>query len=689
MDSIVLQSLKDIEVICIDDGSTDSSPKILDEYASKDSRIKVIHKENGGYGAAMNIGIRASSGEYIGIVEPDDYILPDMYEKLYDAAILKNCRIVKSDFYRFTGEGDTLRKDYNKTARSDENYNRIICPEKEKGCFRFIMNTWCGIYEREFILRNNIFHNETPGASFQDNGFWFKGFCCAERIMFIPFPLYMNRRDNPNSSVASKEKIYCSNNEYDLIYKYLEDNLEKKEKFIDVFQMKRLHTYKFTLERIAYEYRYEYIQKISSEFKAAKQNGELCKSVFTANEWTELNYIMRCPEEYYYSVECRRIKVSAVIPIFNCEKHLRQCLESLVAQRLKDIEIILINDGSTDFSREIMLEYANAYPFINMYETQNFGAGAARNLGLKKAHGEYVIFLDSDDYFSPDMLSEAYRQARKDDADITIFRSIQYDNETGNTMPCTYSLHLDKLPKHRPFSVNEMQESVFRNIMGWAWDKLYKRSFILNNELEFQEQRTTNDMYFTYMSLYKAGKITVCDKYLYYQRRNVSGSLSVTREKSWQCFYKALCNIKREMTEMGIYEKYRSHFVDYALHSCLWNLNTLAAEQSKELFKKLKEQWFDELGISSSPRECFLDKTEYELFCKAMMSDYEGYCKFKDEIETVIPKTKPKSDAVRKTAAPAPDDPDFYRYCLEETQKSLSYKIGRAITWLPRKIRGW
>lgn len=691
MESIISQTMTDIEIICVNDGSTDSSPQILEKYALRDSRIKVLSQPNGGYGKAMNTGIKAASGKYIGIVEPDDYIVPDMYEKLFDAAEKNNCRIVKSDFYRFTGSGDTLNTVYNRTARSEENYNRVIDPRTEKSCFRFIMNTWCGIYDREFILKNNIFHNETPGASFQDNGFYFKGFCCADRIMFIPYPLYMNRRDNPNSSVANRAKVYCGNEEYALIYRYLEENPEKKRLFIDVYQMKKLHTYKFNLKRIAPGFRFEYIQKFSEEFNSSKAKGELIKSAFTANEWTELNYIMRCPEEYYYNIECKRIKVTAVVPVYNCEKYLRQCLDSLVNQTLGDIEIILINDGSTDSSGEIIAEYANRDPRITMYDTDNGGAGAARNLGLKKAHGEYIIFLDSDDYFSHEMLSSAYRQACRDNADVTVFRSVQYDNESGNTAPCTYSLRTDRLPKQRPFSVNDMQSSVFRNIMGWAWDKLYKRSFILNNELWFQEQRTTNDMYFTYMSLYKAARITVCDSYLYYQRRNVSGSLSATRDKSWKCFYNALCEMRREMTEMGIYEKYRAHFADYALHSCLWNLNTLKSRQ-RELFEKLKGSWFDELDISGQPRESFFSNEEYELYRIITEADFDTYIsKINEKSDNAAVKKADirSDDSKNKKTVPQYGDPDYYRYCLEETQNSLSYKIGRAITWLPRKLRGW
>lgn len=694
MDSIISQTLKNIEIICIDDGSADRSGEILDRYAAGDKRIKVIHKENGGYGMAVNVGIRTALGEYIGIVEPDDYILPEMFEKLYSAAKKNNCEIVKSDFYRFTGEGDSLVKTYNKTARTDENYNRVICPAEEKESFRFIMNTWCGIYRRDFIVNHNILHNETPGASFQDNGFWFKGFCYAERIMFIPDALYMNRRDNPNSSVANREKVYCGNEEYRLIYEYMCNNPLIKEKFTDVFMMKKLHTYMFNLKRISPSFRHEYIQRFSDEFRISREKGELYKAVFTQKEWTELMQIIRDPEEYYYTVECKRVKVSAVLPVYNCEKFLRQCLDSLGAQTLKDFEAICVDDGSEDGSSLILEEYAAKDPRFTVIHTKNGGAGAARNSGMKKACGEYIIFLDSDDYYEPDMLEEAYRCARNDNADITVFRSKQYDQETGEITLCTYSLRTDKLPKKRPFSINDMEHSIFRCFMGWAWDKLYRRSFVLNNELLFQEQRTTNDMYFTYISLFKASRITVCDKYLYYQRRNVSGSLSATRERSWQCFYNALSALKRELAEMGLIKKYEQHFVDYALNNCLWQLNTLNEKQGTELFEKLRNEWFGELGIADAPPEWFTNKNEYKLFCEIMQSDnsYNTYKLARLEIENMQLKEKLKA-AQNAAANGAPgiaaQGEDYYRYCLEETRRSLSYKIGRAITWLPRKIRGW
>ena len=690
LDSIIAQTLKNIEIICVNDGSTDSSSQILEDYSQKDSRIKVITQPNGGYGKAMNIGIAAAKGEYIGIVEPDDFILPEMYETLYSTAKEHDCEIVKSDFYRFAGDGN--EKTYWKTARDDRNYNRIIDPAEEKECFRFVMNTWCGIYRRDFLLSNGIDHNETPGASFQDNGFWFKGFCYAKRIIFLDQAFYMNRRDNPGSSVANKEKVYCGNTEYALIYDWLSDKSDIKENFIDVFMMKKLHTYMFNLRRIAPHFRHEYIRRFSEEFKASYEKGELPRSIFTNKEWTDLMQLIRDPEEYFYTVEQERIKVSVILPVYNSEKYLRQCLDSLTAQTLQDIEIICINDGSADASLEILKEYAAKDMRFVIIDSENNGAGAARNLGIETACGKYLAFPDSDDWFDPDMLSAAYYAAENAKADITIFRSMQYDNQTGNTNPCTYSLRLDRLPQHRPFAVSDMECSVFRNLMGWAWDKLYKRSFVLNNDLRFQEQRTTNDMYFTFISLYKASCITTCEQYLYNQRRNVSGSLSDTREKSWECFYKALLELRREFQEMGMWERYRPDFIDYALHSCLWNLNSLSENAGTKLYEKLKTEWFEELGITDAPQEWFAFPDEYKQFQQIMQAE-DDYLTFRlNRLRFENSELKQRLEAQYAAVQPAPSADSqealFWQRELEATRKSLSFRLGRALTWLPRKIMG-
>ena len=221
LDSIVNQTLKNIEIICVDDGSTDNSGAILDSYSQNDSRIKVIHKKNSGYGNSMNVGMDCAEGEYIGIVESDDCILPEMYEELYKAAKESNLDFVKSDavfWWERIGYSYNVHYDY-----LQEYYDKVLMGNARHVFYKFLMNIWTGIYKRDFLKNHNIRFNETPGASYQDNGFWFQTMTFADRAMWIGKSYYMYRQDNPMASIKSEAKVLAMSNEYDYIEKILKD----------------------------------------------------------------------------------------------------------------------------------------------------------------------------------------------------------------------------------------------------------------------------------------------------------------------------------------------------------------------------------------------------------------------------------------------------------------------------------
>jgi|L827metagenome_2_1110789.scaffolds.fasta_scaffold00119_14 glycosyltransferase involved in cell wall biosynthesis len=303
LDSLIAQTLTEIEIICVNDGSTDSSPLILEEYASKDDRIKVISKQNSGYGHTMNTGINAAIGKYIGIVESDDYVPLDMYERLYTTAERESVDFVKADFYRFKyGRDGQLEKSHNRLSNHIIDYNRIIDPHNEHQVFQFIMNTWSGVYRRDFLNKYNIRHNETPGASFQDTGFWFQTFCWANKVYFIDTPLYMNRRDNPNSSVYNKQKIFCPCNEFDFIYSIIKDNPELLS-FLDVFQYQRYKGYMASLNRSADDFKLEFLHRFADDFKKSASDNELSLSMFPYGSKEALFLIMDNPEYYYKTMQ--------------------------------------------------------------------------------------------------------------------------------------------------------------------------------------------------------------------------------------------------------------------------------------------------------------------------------------------------------------------------------------------------
>jgi glycosyltransferase involved in cell wall biosynthesis len=300
MDSITNQTLKDIEIICINDGSTDNSLEILKSYAEKDSRIILVDKENGGYGIGMNIGLDKATGEYVGILEPDDFVPINMYEDLYNIASQNDLDFVKADFYRFTRADDgNMNLVYNHLSKNEEDYNKVFNPSETPSAIRYIMNTWSGIYKRSFLEEHGIRHNETPGASFQDNGFWFQTFVFAKRAMILNKPYYMNRRDNPNSSVKNPQKVYCMNVEYDHIRDILMKHPDLWERFKGMYWVKKLHNYNATLNRISEEFKVEYVDRISEEFARAKTKDELDQSLFTEREWDKITLLISSPKGFY------------------------------------------------------------------------------------------------------------------------------------------------------------------------------------------------------------------------------------------------------------------------------------------------------------------------------------------------------------------------------------------------------
>ncbi len=316
--------------------------------------------------------------------------------------------------------------------------------------------------------------------------------------------------------------------------------------------------------------------------------------------------------------EHEEIKVSVIIPVYNVEKYLRQNLQSVADQTLKEIEIICVDDGSTDSSFEIVQEFAAKDSRFVAVQQKNAGAGAARNNGLRRARGEYLSFLDSDDFFAPDMLETAYNKAQETKADFVVFNSDQYNEDEKNFKQVSWVVRYAELPPYQPFGRRAMTDNIFKVFVGWAWDKLFNRKWVLEHDLWFQEQRTSNDMLFVFSAVAIAKRIAYVEKgkVLAHQRRNNKSSLSNTREKSWDCFYNALTALRDRLKQEGIYQEVEKDYINYALHFALWNLNTLAEPTHQKLFEKLKNEWWQDLGVAGKGREYFYNKKEFDQYEK-------------------------------------------------------------------------
>lgn len=268
LDSVLAQTLTDIEIILIDDGSKDNCPQIIDEYAKKDNRIVAIHKKNGGEGQSCNVGLERATGEYVTILEPDDYIDKNMYEDLYNIAWQYNSDIVKSGFY------DNLQAKTKNRIKQVEWDNDKIPQQKSftaKECPLFLFyhpSIWSCIYKKEFLNKHNIRFIEAPGAGWTDNPFQVQTMCLAERINYTPKAYYYWRRLNENGADDLKDyKIPFERSKE--IHKWLKENDIADENILTNLYKRELCYIKIACE----------IKKITNTEDLCKRIKELCEDM--------------------------------------------------------------------------------------------------------------------------------------------------------------------------------------------------------------------------------------------------------------------------------------------------------------------------------------------------------------------------------------------------------------------------
>lgn len=243
--------------------------------------------------------------------------------------------------------------------------------------------------------------------------------------------------------------------------------------------------------------------------------------------------------------------VSIIIPVYNAEKYLRQCIESLIHQTYKDIEMIFVDDGSTDNSVEILSEYKEIDPRIQVLRQSNMHAGVARNNGMKVAKGKYLFFLDSDDYFELTMVEKCYIAGEKHQAEIVAFEYEMFDDNSLVVLKRTQN----KLGKTRLISY-EQKGAFFSEFLCVPWNKMFLKSFIEREEIQFQDLLNTNDEFFCRLSMYLAKRIYyMTDLFVHY--RNNNNGLHLTRKKDLTCPVRCAIALKsevkkRELTEESI-----------------------------------------------------------------------------------------------------------------------------------------
>jgi Glycosyltransferases involved in cell wall biogenesis len=307
-------------------------------------------------------------------------------------------------------------------------------------------------------------------------------------------------------------------------------------------------------------------------------------------------------------------EISVILPVYNAEKYLSQCLDSIIGQTFDNIEIICVDDGSSDGSLEILKKYASNDDRFIIICQKNSGAATARNRGIEAAKGNHLSILDCDDFFEPSMLKEMHDKALKTDADITICMSQKYNDITGDFFEKGKNVKIQILPQKDIFNYTDIKNHLFSFAIGWSWDKLYRRAFVERNSLRFQNIRSSNDLFFVFLSFVKAEKMTVLQKILVSHRVNTKTSLSETREKDPMCFYLAVKHLKEKLELDGIFKEIEQAFVNWALHFSLWHLNT--NKNNAIIYTGLRKYVFPGLRLYKYDKKFFYNRKDYKALLK-------------------------------------------------------------------------
>ena len=665
LDSVIRQSFSHWEMICINDGSTDGSLRILEDFARMDDRIRVLSQDNQGQSAARNAGMRCALGAYILFLDCDDRLMPDALERLTERAAEDQLDILYFDGETFFNDGlDTEEKfaGYRQVYHAKITISGTLTGTEmfrtlyESGSYR--VSVCMQLFRRTFLQETGM--TFYPGILYEDNLFTMKTMTQAKRTGYCHQTFYM-RRIRPNS-IVTQSKDYRHLRSYVIAYTqiaaYAMDAKLPAEVMpgvraqlrslmahaVDVFSAldpqqreKITRTYpesSLILETVtvwekaaqggaAQPTRPTGIRKVITGklqklIAHLKEDGigstaVLCLKILL--EKTGIDKLRRRlrakkhTKKHFYrpSRQANGIAaapyspdapfVSVILPVHNGHDYLGDTIASLQAQTMRNAEFLFVDDESSDDSLEILKRAAEQDRRIQVIPQQRSNAGAARNRGLDAAKGKYVIFLDSDDTFDPNLLTYTVDRAERYDAQVVIFNADILQLPEGTHLDPDWMNQTRVLPR-KIFAGRDAAGHLYQMLNPWT--KLYRREYILREGFRYQSQYSTNDAYFTIMALSCAERIITLPARLVHYHTGRSGNIQSKKDRAPLDAYNAFLAARRDLRARGILDAFDRALAIKAAESMIRELNTQKKPESRQiLYNALQNGGLSALGFDA------------------------------------------------------------------------------------------
>ena len=553
IDSILKQSLKDIEVICVNDGSTDGSLEILNEFSKKYDFIKVFTKENEGSGIARNYALTKATGEFIAYLDSDDiFINEKALELMYDSAIMNNALMVSANLLGINIKGE-LVVNRNLERFSEEG---IITPQEYGIPYSFYKN----IFDREFLLKHNI--NFPDLLRGQDPVFLAEIFTLVDKIPTVPVDLYGFRYPKTGSLL----KINTFRKKYDYI-----------KHFKETFDI--LDDAGFSVMRKNYEVKlFEFINAYHNRY--TKEIKDIIYDIFKDDEeiLNSIKYIFINP------------KVSVIVPIHNASEFLDDSISSILKQSLKEIELLCVDMASEDDSLDILQDFYQKDSRVRIINQENMDFAAARNRALDDACGDYIYLFGFDEYMARNILKIFYTNAVENNSDLVVSKIVIKDEEEMD-----YSYHSFDLENvfgdvdfdNFTFDYKDAKSYVL-NSSFVPCNRLYKKEFLDNyDELRFFTDVAYEDIQFNVNSMLKASRISFVPKFFYRYSQNSNPNDDSSK---YNRIFEICDVVERLLREENHFDEFTEEFKLFKITQ----INKyLMSANSEEYFQRAKKEYSD------------------------------------------------------------------------------------------------
>ena len=594
LDSVTSQTLDDMEIICIDDGSTDNSPDILKEYSKKDKRIKIITKENGGQATARNLGIKEAQGEYIAFVDSDDFIEPTMFEKLYTKSKDNNLDIAMCKIATYDNQTEEIKnnvwyymlgvfRDFEKGIFNHKDTKEFTC--------HIAVTPYNKIYKTTLLKENNILFPE--GLIFEDEKFFYDTYLRAKRVSIVDEFLYYYRINRKGSTVDTIK----DNDFSDIvpISKLIRETFKETDNYEDykiLLSNRFIHLQLARFTQTSQKYKENFFNLLKSDLEEVLADRTIYDNLESDVKLRVDKIINSESLSEFEKLDEDKI-FSVVMACYNAENHLDETINSLLGQSFSfgsNIQLILVDDGSTDKTAEICQKYQNQYPNNIIYlHQENQGQGAARNFGLKYVKGKYINFLDSDDKFSGNTFYSVYEFFEK-----------HYDEIDFVSVPIFF---FDKAVGQHPLNYKYEEDKIIDLNKNWDYPQLSSSSAFFKKEL-FDNYSFKTDFVNSEDSLMINKMLIdnpiygVVKDAIYWYRKRTNDASTIDSSTSKKDFY--IDRLKRYFKELINYSKEKygnvAKFIQYLIvYDLQWMFivedvsEILTAEEIKEVYIHIQD----------------------------------------------------------------------------------------------------